>query len=289
MRALRGTRWRAGMSVRLLQCTEAEYHADPCERPSLSSSIARVLLEQSPAHAWVAHPKLGNIAKASTKPQDEGTLIHTLLLGEGPEIEIIDAGDFRTKAAREARDAAVEAGRLPVLTDAYDAALATAEVLRGRLGDRGIELDGDSEVAIEWTEPGHDGPVLCRGRLDHVKGATIYDVKKIQSAAPGARARAAMNYGMDVQHAAYSSALTKLKPELAGRVELIFVFVEIEPPFAVVPCPVSGMFADYGERRWYRAVESWERCLNKSRWPSYTPEPIDVPAWAVVQEETYGD
>ena len=30
------------------------YHADPCVKPSLSSSIANVLLQQSPLHAWMA-------------------------------------------------------------------------------------------------------------------------------------------------------------------------------------------------------------------------------------------
>ena len=35
-----------------------QYHADPCVTASLSSSIAKILIEQSPMHAWMAHPRL---------------------------------------------------------------------------------------------------------------------------------------------------------------------------------------------------------------------------------------
>lgn len=37
---------------------ESTYHADPCAAPSLSSSIAKVLLFKSPLHARYCHPKL---------------------------------------------------------------------------------------------------------------------------------------------------------------------------------------------------------------------------------------
>ena len=34
----------------------ADYHADPCEVPSLSASIASLLVNRSPFHAWSAIP-----------------------------------------------------------------------------------------------------------------------------------------------------------------------------------------------------------------------------------------
>jgi len=37
---------------------DKEYHADPCPVPSLSSTLARTLLNQSPLHAWTKHPRL---------------------------------------------------------------------------------------------------------------------------------------------------------------------------------------------------------------------------------------
>ena len=43
--------------------TAAQYHADPCEPLSLSSSTAWTLLNKSPKHAWSEHPKLGKAVK----------------------------------------------------------------------------------------------------------------------------------------------------------------------------------------------------------------------------------
>ena len=34
------------------------YHADPAPEPSLSSSVAKILVNLSPAHARIAHPRL---------------------------------------------------------------------------------------------------------------------------------------------------------------------------------------------------------------------------------------
>ena len=34
------------------------YHADPADAPSLSASIAKILIAETPLHAWTAHPKL---------------------------------------------------------------------------------------------------------------------------------------------------------------------------------------------------------------------------------------
>ena len=47
----------------------ADYHADRVghgDAPSLSSSVARTLIQQSPIHAWFKHPKLGNAPREST-------------------------------------------------------------------------------------------------------------------------------------------------------------------------------------------------------------------------------
>ena len=69
------------MTASILNVSESEYRADPLSVPSLSASIAKVLIMESPAHAYDIHPKLGNRARKPSAAMDEGTLIHTLLLG----------------------------------------------------------------------------------------------------------------------------------------------------------------------------------------------------------------
>jgi len=66
-----------------------------------------------PLHARYAHPKLGGGVRESTDAQNRGSIIHKLLLGKGSEIAIINHDDYRKTEAREARDAALNAGQIP--------------------------------------------------------------------------------------------------------------------------------------------------------------------------------
>lgn len=280
------------MTARILEVTEAEYFADPCEVPSLTKSIAHTLITRSPAHAWTEHPRFGNCPREPSAAKNDGSIIHALLLGKGVDVEIISGfGDFKKKAAREARDAAKEAGRIPILEHKYAALEAAAETLRRNIARYGIELRGDREIALEWREQGAQGDVVCRGKMDLLQRdtATIIDVKKISQADLRTCQRQCYEYAYDIQHAAYTSAVGKLLPEFAGRVDFIFVFVELEPPYAVVPARAHGTLRELGQRRWQRAVQLWEHCLAKDWWPTYTESitTLEAPHWALTQEEMY--
>lgn len=279
----------APLSARILTCSEDEYYADPCDNPSLSQSIANVIVSQSPRHAWTAHPRLGGVRSKPTKAMDEGSAISALLLGKGSEIEICNFDAFRSDAAKAQRDAAIAAGRIPVIASKYAALARSADGLRASLLELNIDLsDGIPEFAIEWTEKGERGDVVCRGKMDLFvsKRGQIFDVKKTQSAHPADCAKSMTNYGYDIQDAAYRSAAAKLLPDLAGRIDMVFLFMEIEPPYAVTPIRASGMMRQLGEMKWQRAVSIWERCLLNNRWPMYVDRvtEVDPPAWAVTQE-----
>ena len=43
---------------------------------------------------------------------DEGTVLHTLMLGKGAELCVFDVKDFRAAEVRRARDAGIVAGRM---------------------------------------------------------------------------------------------------------------------------------------------------------------------------------
>jgi hypothetical protein len=281
-------------AARILPVTEDEYFADPCPVPSLSQSIAHTLITRSPAHAYSEHPRLGKPAEdedeKATAAINEGSVIHSLLLGKGAPLDVIKADNYTTKVAKELRDAALAAKRIPILEWRYDEIIVAAAALRTNIAAFGIEFSGESEVAIEWREPGLDGDVVCRGRPDHIifDRGTVYDLKKISSADPRTCSRHAVEYGYDIQHAAYASALAKLLPHLTGRIDFVFLFLEIEPPYEVVPCRPDGLLRELGERRWQRAVTLWERCLRDDYWPGYTQTitTLDAPPWALAQEET---
>lgn len=268
--------------ARILNVTPDEYHA----LPGLSSSIAKVLLERSPAHAKAA------VGKPPSKILDRGAIIHRLGLGKGKDYEVIQHSDWRTNAAKIARDHARSMGRIPVLAHEFEEYCVAAEAIRIKLADRDIVLDGDSELAVEWEEPSTHGPVQCRAMFDHVWVArgVILDLKVTENASPAAVERTAENLGYAVQCAAYTSALTALKPELAGTVKFLFAFCEPDEPHAMNLCAPDGMFRELGDRRWRRAVELWGKCTFEDQWPAYDEYGINYlnpPAWALAREE-YG-
>jgi hypothetical protein len=279
----------------ILDCSQEAYRKDPLPVPSLSQSIAHTLLTESPLHAWAEHPRLGNLRKPSTKAMDAGTILHKLVLGKGADVEIIQADSYRTKLAQEIRDRAIEQRRTPILEREYAVITGALEQIQANVRAYGIELSGESEVPVKWAEQGSLGPVLCRGMIDHVlmDRGIIYDVKKTQSAHPKACGRAAANYGMALQYSAYTSAVAKLRPDFEGRIDFVFVFIEIEPPYAVFACRPNGMLRELGDMQWNRAVRLWEHCLATNNWPGYGGAGgigvLEAPSWAITDELVKGD
>jgi hypothetical protein len=274
---------------RFVDCSEADYHNDTGPVPTLNVSTAKVLNEESPKHAWLQHPRLGGHRWTPTEDVDAGTAIHSLLLGGGKLVEI-DADDFRTSRARELRDAARGAGKVPIISAKLDAYRRAALHIEAALADLGIVLTGVSEQTILWTQETPGGPVACRSRLDHFKRdqAVIYDLKKIPSASPAKCERHIVEYGHDIQDAAYRRAVEAACPELVGRVRFVLLFCEIQEPYAVTPMVLDGQYRHLGERKWERAANTWGACLRSNTWPAYAergrPLVASPPPWALARE-----
>lgn len=266
------------MTARILDISPDDYHA----LPGLSSTLAKTLLARSPAHAKAM------VGKKPTKRMDRGTIIHRLLLGKGKDYEVVHHDNWTTKDAKSKRDEIRSRGVVPVLTEDFEDYCTAAEAIRVQLADRDVVLDGHSELAIQWEEETPLGTVSCRGMLDHVwlDAGLILDLKVTEDAAPGAIERTAENFGYAIQAAAYTRALTALKPELAGRVKFLFAFCEPNEPYAINMTTPDGMFREIGERRWERALNTWAACEAAGKWPSYGNDvnPISSPSWALARE-----
>ncbi|MFG1776641.1 hypothetical protein ACGFIG_09455 [Micromonospora sp. NPDC049048] len=106
---------------------EADYHRDPVPGGSLSSTGARKLLPpKTPAH--YDHDRRN--PPPSREDFDLGKAVHTRLLGAGSVTVIVDAKDWKTKAAREARDAAYAAGQVPLLAHQAEQVDAMVDAVR---------------------------------------------------------------------------------------------------------------------------------------------------------------
>lgn len=285
-----------------------DYHADQLGDgvPRLSASIAKKIVERTPEHARLAHPRLRTPAEAAeqesgaTEARTRGSLLHKLVLGQGADIIRITAEDgtypkdFKTKVAQEQRDAALEAGKIPALDRQLRRAETAAATIRKRLSTYGIVLDGESEVVVTWEERATDGTVVhCKCMIDHLRAniAQGVDLKTLVSADEGTCERQCNEYGHDIQTAAYRSALSKLFPRAAyqiGGVDFVFAFAEYLPPYAVSIAELDGEHLDLGMRRWARAVDIWARCLASGEWPAtYSEERMRLRAkpWKLAEEE----
>jgi hypothetical protein len=274
----------------------AQYHGDAFHGggPTLSASVATVLVTQSPLHAYAVHPRLGGFRPSPTREMDFGTFVHALVLGTPVDVEIIAADNYRKKDAQHARDAAQEAGKIPMLErDAARARSLAAKIVE-RLGDEGIALEGMSETVVTWEETAPSGRVVtCRAMMDHLllQHGRVLDLKTTGDANPDAWERGAVDHGYDVQTAAYTRAIEQLDPELAGRVEMLFFVIEQERPHAHWLGRPAGDMRELGERRWLRAVKAWDECLHAKSWPGYGHGGvrwISVPPWAAAREEALG-
>lgn len=267
----------------ILHLSVDEYH----ELDAFSQSTAKVVLERSPAHARAGY------RKKPTKDMQRGDIIHKLVLGKGKEFEVIHADSFRTKDAQAKRDAAIARGVVPVLHDDFESYNLAAESIRVQLADRGVVLDGVSEQAVTWVEETECGPIRCKGMLDHVwlDIGIALDLKITHDASPRAVERTAENFGYGIQHAAYTSALAKILPALAGKVGMAYAFCEPEEPYALNLTEADGDFAELGKRRWNRACAIWARCLRDDTWPAYGPNtnPLTAPSWALYREGSAND
>lgn len=262
----------------------AQYHQDPCDQPSLSASIAHLLVTASPAHARAAHPKLNPDFKQEDDSKfDIGTVAHKLILEGLNVIEVVNADSWRAKWAQEARDVARAHGRVPLLPHHAEEVERMVEAVWMQISD--LEVDpfpfqsGDAEQTLVWDENG----VTCRARIDWLhplKRATIDDLKTTSRYAnPEAWQRGPLyDHGCDLQAAFY---LRGLRAVTGVEATWRWVVVETRAPYALsVISPAASVLA-IGDAKVEKALTLWKRCLETGEWPAYPREVVyaELPAW----------
>jgi hypothetical protein len=279
-----------GEAAKILTITDEAYYADPCPEPSLSSSIAKVLVGRSAAHAYLQHPRLGGKPRVPTKAMEAGSLVDEILLnGEARVFRVSGFDNWKKDAAQNARDRARAQGLVPCLDHEYEKALDAVVRIREQLPAFGIVLRGDDQVTLQWQEETSWGrKIYCRARLDHLirTSGVIYDLKVTADAHPDAITRTMINMGYPLQGYAYQRAVAANFHDLAGRTRFELFFCEYVEPFCVVPARLGGSMEDLGRMQWERAVNMWGQCLETGKWPGYVTEAIrpDAPNWAIGKE-----
>ncbi|QFG13487.1 exonuclease VIII [Gordonia phage Powerball] len=248
--------------------SDLEYHGD---RDSLSSSGARTLLEAGgPA-------KFRYARRVDKSDYDFGHVAHALILGEGSSIAVIDAKDWRTKAAKEARDAARADGQVPVLADTYAQGEQLARAAKTHPLGELLFAEGVPELSAYWHDEQTGMRLRCRP--DWMTGPLMVDVKTTKSAAPRDFAKSCADYGYHQQEAFYRDGLSALGLD---DVQFLFFAIEKTRPFlcSVIELPPAAVAVGRSLNR--VAVDLYADCVTNDRWPGY-PEiihRIDLPEWS---------
>lgn len=271
---------------------ERQYHADPvAAAPSLSRSIAKLLIEASPAHVYVAHPRLGGTPptgpSAGDDDMDVGSAAHALFLEGEDKIAHVPFDSYRTNAAKEFRDDALAAGKIPLKTAQRDKALRVRDALEKFRALTGLFTEGKPEQTLIWDEGDH----WARCRVDWLPddpAAPLLDLKTTGGlAAAHVWGRQCFQFGADIQGAMYPRGCEFLRGEPPDG--MLFVVVETDLPHGIRVFGLDPVAVEVGQAKAAAARAVWTQCLQAGQWPAYprAVEWILPPPWIVRQwEET---
>lgn len=263
------------------------YHLDPCPEASLSSTLAKTMLAQSPLHAWMASPRLNpDWEPVDKKTFDIGRAAHRAILGAGgeyvaiPDEILASNGAASTKEAKAFIADARDAGQTPLKAAEVAQIHAMREKAHAKLQALQVDLDPARSEMIAIAQI--DG-VWCRAMLDNVPldaRLPIYDFKTCENASPEACQKAILNYGYDVQAEHYRQVwLAATGEDRPFR----FVFQEKSAPHEVCVVELGFDTLSIARKKIARAREMWGLCMRAGQWPGYPlgVHRVDLPAWAI--------
>lgn len=261
-----------------LDMDEQAYHSSP----ALSSTGARAILKSPARFQWEReHPVFKDVF-------DVGSALHTLVLGTGWEVDVLDFDDWRTKAAQAAKAESRAAGRIPLLVKDFEPVKAMALSVLAHPTARGLfERDGAFEPSLFADDPATGVPMRCRFDFlpDLTDDTTIaVDLKSAISADPDDFGRDAAKFGYDVQDCWYRNVLRLARGDV--DIEFAFVVVEKSAPYLVSVVQLDAEFEVIGAQRVRRAIDVFAECQASGEWPGYGEGThfVGPPRWLAHQE-----
>ena len=253
--------------------------------PAAGSSTLATLDSQSAYHAWYGSFLNPSRIRDNSSETDNGTIAHALLLeGSEDNLEVIDAPDWRTKAAKESRDAAYAAGKTPILAGKIQPIRDMVESVRRWVDQsevKGIFQNGNAEVTGLWEENG----AQFRLRADWLTTdqSIILDLKTTATNAnPQVFIRQLLSMNYDIQAALYCRGMEKITGK---RPKFIFLVAENKPPYACSLIGLAPSLLELADRKVDRAIAQWSECIKSRKFPAY-PMRIcwaEAPAWELAK------
>lgn len=233
--------------------------------PSMSTGTVKALTTKSRKHAWWNHPRLGGAPSSSSSASRKGTAVHREVFGGDDSIVVLDFKDYRTKAAREARDAAEEAGKVPMLKHEWVDIEAAAEPARDALARIGVgrcEVTHLSKVDGVWQRSRHDW-------ID-TDLPIVIDGKSVSCADPVEWAkRVPMGGGYHWQAELGLEGLAQLTGIPLREWRWFWLLIEVEPPYCCSLVEADPAMLELAGEQIARARRLWRECLDTQQWPGF--------------------
>lgn len=221
------------------------------------------------------------------KAYDVGTLAHALILEGGLDhlIVEVDADDYRTKAAREARDSAYAENKIPVNHSEWATMMQPIHGMQAAVYHhdiaRDLLTDHDPEVSIFWEQYG----VPMKARIDalHQSKGIAVDLKTVRSARPNDVRKQISDLGYYVQQQHY---LNGLKAVTGFDMDWYFVTVGKEAPHPVSVHKMSPDALEQAQARIEYAIARYKQAQEHG-WTGYTAVyEQQLTPWERIKNET---
>ena len=271
------------------QLTAEAYHGDPCPAPSLSASLAQLMIEECPALVHHEHPRLNDAWEPDSRQDfDIGTAAHLAILQPelyGARVVETDFDSWRGHNAK-VRDRAHDEGKVPLLLQNQALIADLKDAIRQHPIASCAFATGEIERSLVWYAK--DAGIWCRCRPDclWMDRDYIVDLKTSVTANPRKLKRIAADQGWHQRAAWYIEGYEAV----FGRTPTYyFVVVAKNPPHLISTVDLSDRALAWGALLNEEARRRFAKCLTTGQWPGYraveTPDKdttitIPIPAWA---------
>ena len=266
----------------------SDYHSgDVTPEPALSSSVAWKMITECPAKIWQDHPALNPGFKPKTaRAFDIGTACHSLVLeGDATNFVIVrgytkdgkPSKGYTTDDAKAQRDAAYEAGKVPLLPDELPLVEQMATELRAQLDadpeNAMLLLPGEATTEASYFWQDRRTGLWCKSRPDWYANGELVNYKT-----SGRDVGPARDYGKHIadlgyaQRAAWEIEAIRAVTGKQVRKDLI-VAQEDEAPHVAVVYELQESDLEYGAMLNRYAIQDFAECLARGKtrecWPGY--------------------
>lgn len=216
----------------------------------------------------------------ATRALEFGSAFHAMILEPEEFKRNYDRnpyGNWRTKVAREYRDALKEQGKIAI-ADNPDASSPweagdwfALQQMKLNLDDHETApglLNGRRELTIVWEDPDFD--ILCKGRIDCRNDVWnfLVDLKTTQDASKREFMRSVIKWGYDAQAAFYMDGWEDVTGGKAAK-SFVIVATEKVPPFETACYAISPEFISRGRGIYKQALSKLRKALQEDDFKSY--------------------